>query len=99
MAGGKKRQEPVGIGLGAREAGKSKNRRTKNLRGHESESKRKKRGSLTAQTHFGRRQWPGASQPQPQNTSETPRASRRVWLAWSSERAIHPISTQRAKAK
>ena|SRR5436190_4309457 len=59
---------------------------------------RKKRGSLTSQKRFGGRQWPGASQPQPQITSETPRASRRVELARPSERVFHPLSTQRAKA-
>src|SRR4029450_5365007 len=36
---------------------------------------KKKRGSLTFQRRFGRRKWPGASQPLPQMTSETPRAS------------------------
>src|SRR3954447_22190209 len=58
-----------------------------------------KTGVSDVQKRFGTRQWPGASQPRPQITSETPRASQRVSLAPRVKRVIDAFSTQRAKGE
>ena len=88
-----KRQGPMGLRLATRERLMS---RLPNI-GHVPRPERKKTGVSDVQKRFGTRQWPGASQPRPQITSETPRASRRVWLASEWPRAIDAFSTQRAK--
>src|SRR5262245_28007414 len=93
MGGGEKRQGPMGLRLATR---KSLMIRLPNI-AHASRPQRKKTGVSDVQKRFGTRQWPGASQPRPQITSETPRASRRVRLASEWPRATDAFSTQRAK--